>query len=105
MIHLNVSAIHTSSVTYLEAVYDLALHPEIHDELRQEITSVMEEEGQWTKKGLTKMVKLDSFMKESARWHPFLAGKFNGSELNTEELSLVVCYRSSGARSLDGLCA
>lgn len=77
MIHLNVSAIHTSSVTYLDAVYDLALHPEIHNELRQEIVSVMEQDGQWTKQGLTKMVKLDSFMKESARWHPFLAGKLH----------------------------
>jgi cytochrome P450 len=85
MIHLNVSAIHTSSVTYLDAVYDLALHPEIHEELRQEIVSVMEEEGGFTKQGLTKMVKLDSFMKESARWHPFLAGKLKVFEKPTKD--------------------
>lgn len=77
MLHLNVSAIHTSSCSFLDAIYDLALHPEIHEELRQEIVSVMEQNGKWTKQGLTKMVKMDSFMKESARWHPFLAGKQN----------------------------
>ena len=75
MLHLNVSAIHTSSCTFLDALYDLALHPEIHDELRQEILSVMGQEGKWTKQGLTKLIKMDSFMKESARWHPFLAGE------------------------------
>ena len=78
MLHLTVSAIHTSSCTFLDALYDLALHPEIHDELRQEILSVMDQEGKWTKQGLTKLIKLDSFMKESARWHPFLAGESRG---------------------------
>jgi cytochrome P450 len=82
MLHLIVSAIHTSSVTYLEAIYDLALHPEIHEELRQEIISVMAQEGGFTKPGLTKMVKMDSFMKESARWHPFLAGKKSNINLS-----------------------
>ena len=77
MLHLNVSAIHTSSCTFLDAIYDLALHPEIHEELRQEILSVMNQQGKWTKQGLTKMIKMDSFIKESARWHPFLAGKPN----------------------------
>jgi cytochrome P450 len=75
IIHIGVSANHTSSCTYLDAVYDLAIHPEIQDVLREEIVSVMGREGQWTKQALTKMVKLDSFLKESARWHPFLAGK------------------------------
>ena len=78
MLHLNITAIHTSSCTFLDALYDLALHPEIHEELRQEILSVMDQEGKWTKQGLTKLIKMDSFMKESARWHPFLAGESLG---------------------------
>lgn len=75
MLHISVAAVHTSSISYLNAIYDLAQHPEIHEELRQEIMLVMEEEGCWTSRGLAKMVKLDSFMKESARWHPFVAGR------------------------------
>lgn len=80
MLHISVAAIHTSSISYLNTLYDLAQHTEIHEELRQEIVSVMEEEGDWTNQGLAKMVKLDSFMKESARWHPFVAGKRKASE-------------------------
>lgn len=77
LIHILVAAVHTSSVTYLNAVYDLALHPEIHDELREEIYAVFaSEDGKWRKQGLTKLMKLDSFIKESARFHPMQAGKF-----------------------------
>ena len=74
MMHLVVSAVHTSSSTFMDTLYDLTLHPEIVDELQEEIQRVMAEEGGWTKQGLTKMSKLDSFIKESARWHPFLTG-------------------------------
>ncbi|KAI9729787.1 MAG: hypothetical protein M1818_008401 [Claussenomyces sp. TS43310] len=87
MIHIIVSAIHTSSVTYLEAIYDLALHPEIHEELRQEIVSVMDQEGKFTKQGLTKMIKMDSLMKESARWHPFLSGTLERQAMRDFKLS------------------
>ncbi|EOD53101.1 putative cytochrome p450 protein [Neofusicoccum parvum UCRNP2] len=74
MLHLSISAIHTSSSSFADAIYDLALHPDIHDELCEEIKTVLTEEGGWNKQALTRMTKMDSFMKESARWHPFLAG-------------------------------
>ncbi|KAH6988315.1 cytochrome P450 [Ilyonectria sp. MPI-CAGE-AT-0026] len=75
LLHILVAAVHTSSVTFLNAVYDLSTHPEIHDELRQEIIDVFtQDDGKWSKQGLTKMTKLDSFLKESARWHPMQAG-------------------------------
>jgi cytochrome P450 len=77
LLHILVAAVHTSSVTWLNAIYDLALHPEIHDELREEITHVFAgEDGHWTKQGLTKLMKMDSFIKESARFHPFQAGQW-----------------------------
>lgn len=76
LVHILTAAVHTSSVTWLNALYDLSQHPEIHDELREEINSVFaSENGEWRKQGLTKMMKLDSFVKESARFHPFQAGK------------------------------
>jgi hypothetical protein len=76
MMHVNVSAVHTSSVTWIDTMYDLASRPEIHDELREEIKRVFTEEGnQWRKQGLTKLVKMDSFMKESLRHKPLFAGK------------------------------
>ncbi|KAF5556061.1 cytochrome p450 [Fusarium napiforme] len=75
LLHILTAAVHTSSVTFLNAIYDLSQHPEIHDELRQEIIDVfVADGGKWTKQGLTKLMKLDSFMKESARWHPMQAG-------------------------------
>ena len=76
MMHVNVSAVHTSSVTFVDAMYDLASRPEIHDELREEIVRVFQEEGgRWRKQGLTKLVKMDSFMKESLRFKPLFAGQ------------------------------
>lgn len=83
MLHLSISAIHTSSSSFADAIYDLALHPDIHDELCEEIKTVLTEEGGWNKQALTRMIKMDSFMKESARWHPFLAGTFAALILGT----------------------
>lgn len=49
-----------------QALYDLVIHPEYTEELREEIASVVGEDG-WTKTALQKMRKLDSFLKESHR--------------------------------------
>ncbi|KAM3085331.1 hypothetical protein ACMFMG_002415 [Clarireedia jacksonii] len=75
MLHISAAAVHTSSITFLEAIYELAFRPEIHEDLRQEISQVMEQEGKWSLQGLAKMVKIDSFMRECARWHPFVLGE------------------------------
>jgi cytochrome P450 len=73
-LHLNVAAVHTTSVTFLNCLYDLAQHEEIHDELREEIRAVVQEE-RWTTKALGKMWKLDSFMLESQRLAPVASCK------------------------------
>lgn len=75
LLHLNVAAVHTTSVTFLNALYDLALHQDIHDELRAEFAKVLQEDG-WTAKGLNKMWKLDSFMLESQRLAPIASCEF-----------------------------
>lgn len=69
LLHLNVAAVHTTSVTFLNALYDLALHQDVHGELRAEIETILEKED-WTAKALNKMWKLDSFMLESQRLAP-----------------------------------
>lgn len=75
LLHLNVAAVHTTSVTFLNALYDLALYQGIHDELRDECAEVLEKDG-WTTKGLNKLWKLDSFMVESQRLAPIASCEF-----------------------------
>ena len=48
------------------SIYDLAAHPEHLQPLRQEIETVIKEEG-WSKAAVAKMSKLDSFIKETMR--------------------------------------
>jgi hypothetical protein len=77
VLHLNVTAVHTTSVTFLNGIYDLAFRPEIHHELRQEVIQAVSRFG-WTKKALNDMSKLDSFMVESQRLQPMSSSKFLG---------------------------
>lgn len=83
LLHILVAAVHTSSVTWLNALYDLDLRPEVIEELRQEIRDVFaSDNSQWRKQTMTKLVKLDSFIKESARFHLFTAGRSIISQLD-----------------------
>ncbi|KAH9854862.1 cytochrome P450 [Lenzites betulinus] len=63
---VNFGAIHTSSGTFTHALYNLAAQPEYLQPLREEVESVVAEDG-WSKASLGKMRKLDSFLKESMR--------------------------------------
>ncbi|KAG6865152.1 hypothetical protein C0991_004835 [Blastosporella zonata] len=65
---VNMAAIHTSSMTFSQALFDLATHPEYVKELRDEVKSVTDREG-WTSDALNQMIKVDSFIKESQRLH------------------------------------
>ncbi|KAK3938028.1 cytochrome P450 [Diplogelasinospora grovesii] len=71
---LNFAAIHTSSFSITNAILDLvASKQEYLDELRAEIESVLGEHGgEWNKRALAKMEKLDSVMRESARMNSFV---------------------------------
>ncbi|KAJ3011693.1 hypothetical protein NUW54_g2086 [Trametes sanguinea] len=64
---INFAAIHTSSNSISSALYHLAERPDYLETLREEIDTVLREEG-WTKNGMGKMWKLDSFLKESQRY-------------------------------------
>ena len=50
-------------------MYNLAVHPEYIEPLREEIESIVAKEG-WTKASVSKMKKLDSFVKETMRLSP-----------------------------------
>jgi len=65
---------HTTSVSIIQALYDLALHPEFQTPIRDEIETVLAQHGGWTKPALTEMKKLDSTLRESQRLHPVTTG-------------------------------
>ncbi|GAV99331.1 cytochrome p450 [Lentinula edodes] len=62
---IEVAAIHTTA--FCNALYQLAAHPELVVPLREEVEAIVEESG-WTKEGVGKMRKLDSFLKETLRF-------------------------------------
>ncbi|KAJ7835578.1 cytochrome P450 [Mycena olivaceomarginata] len=64
----NFAAIHTTSMTFTHAIFDLMTRPELIQPLRDEAERVFEEEG-WTKNALNKMIKMDSFLRETQRLH------------------------------------
>jgi len=63
---INLGAIHTTSQAMTAALHYIAAYGEYVAPLREEIESVVKEEG-WTKSALGKMRKLDSFLKEAQR--------------------------------------
>jgi cytochrome P450 len=71
---LNLAAIHNSSFTITHAILDLiGSKQEYIDELRHEISTVLAaHDGQWNKKALAKMEKLDSALRESLRLNSFM---------------------------------
>lgn len=54
-----------------QALFDLVSHPEYIAPLRDEVQAVKASDGEkWTKAGIAKLRKMDSFMKESQRFRP-----------------------------------
>ncbi|KAK0230010.1 cytochrome P450 [Armillaria nabsnona] len=66
VLSLNTAAIHTTSMAFTTALYALATHPEYAETLRDEVESIINEEG-CTKSAMGKMNQLDSFLKEAQR--------------------------------------
>ncbi|KAJ7278114.1 cytochrome P450 [Mycena rebaudengoi] len=67
---VNFGALHTTTQAFLHALYNLAANPEYTAALREEIESVINVEG-WTKAGMGKLTKVDSFLKETNRLASF----------------------------------
>ncbi|OJD28632.1 cytochrome p450 [Diplodia corticola] len=68
---LSLTAIHTTSMALTRVLFDLCEHPEWIEPLRDEVHSVLSEEGgEWRKSTLFKMRLMDSVLKESQRLSP-----------------------------------
>ncbi|KAN0118582.1 Cytochrome P450, partial [Russula decolorans] len=65
---VNVIGIHSTAL----AMYRLLANPEYIEPLRQEVDAVIREDG-WTKAGIDKMHKIDSFLRETQRIDSFTA--------------------------------
>jgi cytochrome P450 len=63
---VNFAAIHTTSKALTFILYQLLAHPECILPLREEVESIVNEQG-WTKASLSNMRKLDSFLREAQR--------------------------------------
>jgi cytochrome P450 monooxygenase-2 len=72
---LSMAAIHTTSDLLTETLLRLARRPGLVEELRKEITDVLQAEG-WKKTSLYNMKLLDSVIKESQRLRPISMGKY-----------------------------
>jgi cytochrome P450 len=67
---ITLASIHTTGMAATHAIYDLCAHPEYFEPLREELISVLLETGGWHKASLTKLRKMDSFLRESQRMSP-----------------------------------
>ncbi|KAF8633024.1 hypothetical protein AX15_001616 [Amanita polypyramis BW_CC] len=63
---VNVAAIRTPSMVMTQALYHLAVHPELIQPMREEVEAVVGRDG-WTKTSIDKMHKVDSFIRETMR--------------------------------------
>ncbi|VDB84335.1 unnamed protein product [Peniophora sp. CBMAI 1063] len=66
LLTVNFAAIHTSSITFSNAVYRLADNPEWAEPMREEVERVVATDG-WSKLSLSKMHRVDSFIRETQR--------------------------------------
>ena len=67
---MSLASIHTTAMQTTHTLFDMIAHPEYIDPLREEVKQVLSEDGGWKKPTLTKMRKMDSFMKEAQRISP-----------------------------------
>ncbi|KAI9037685.1 cytochrome P450 [Aspergillus affinis] len=65
----SLAAIHTTTDLLSQVIYDLCAHPEYIEPMREEIRTVLKEEGM-TKPGLFKLKLMDSVIKETQRFKP-----------------------------------
>jgi hypothetical protein len=75
---ISLAAIHTTAGSLTQIMYNLALYPEYQGPLRNELKKVLAAENCiLTKASITKLKKLDSFMRESQRMYSAGAGLFH----------------------------
>ncbi|PQE10404.1 cytochrome P450 protein [Rutstroemia sp. NJR-2017a WRK4] len=81
------AALHTTSGLLGNVILDLAARPEYIRALRQELDENLPEGSQITKQVLTRLRKMDSFLKESQRMNPLNLVTMNRKMMSTVQLS------------------
>ncbi|KAK9426645.1 putative Cytochrome P450 [Seiridium unicorne] len=81
------ASVHTSVSTIVDLIYDLCEHPEYCDILREEYQGIADAKGTIPKTGFSKMVKMDSIMKESQRLRPVTLLTFERMVTEDKKLS------------------
>lgn len=61
------TAVHTSTITIVQVLFDLAANPQYQNPLRDEIENQLRDARGWTVQALAEMKKVDSVLRESAR--------------------------------------
>ncbi|KAM0157208.1 hypothetical protein ACHAPG_004890 [Botrytis cinerea] len=85
---LNSAALHTSTMVAVHTLYDLCERSTYIPDLRAEIKDALKEDnGSWKYSSMTKLRKLDSFMKESMRYNQPNALSFDRIVLTPHTLS------------------
>lgn len=67
---VGLAAIHTTTLTATNVLFDLVARPEYITPLREEVEAVWKESNGLDKTSMSKLVKMDSFVKESQRLNP-----------------------------------
>jgi cytochrome P450 len=81
ILFMTLAGLHTSSNTTIHALFDLCANPQYIQPLREEIEEVIGEHG-WTMSTISKLKKLDSFIKESQRLNQTVLSKLFCCELS-----------------------
>jgi cytochrome P450 len=69
-----IAALHTTTELLKQSLLDICAHPDLIQQIRQEVIEAVQESG-WTTAGLFKMQLLDSAIKETQRMQPGSLGK------------------------------
>ncbi|KAM6495657.1 Cytochrome P450 [Amanita muscaria] len=70
VLFINFASIDSTTTNFTFVLYELATRPEYVQPMREEVEAIVREEG-WSKESISKLHKLDSFIKEAMRLSPF----------------------------------
>ncbi|KAI9164181.1 ent-kaurene oxidase [Paramyrothecium foliicola] len=85
---VSMAAIHTTTLTITNALYTLAVMPELVPELVEDVQQALTaSDGDYSTQAMQNMKKLDSFLKETMRFYPHSASIFQRKVLKPFTLS------------------
>jgi hypothetical protein len=76
LLFLATAATRSTAITVVNALFDLATHPEWQESVRLEVGDALTTCGGWNLKAIQTMKKLDSFLKESTRLNNHLLREY-----------------------------